>query len=429
MDEYMGWHVEWDVARHQPGGAVIGTWFAGMVWVVSACVWLAASGAGVAQQAEGFEWSWDREDAGRASGDAAPRLVEATEYRRLLQQNMELRKRLDTLTRNEDTTRTENDRLTLEIKALETKLGESVALAEQLRKSGAGDLELQKQLDQAEADKKKLLGDLASLNQRLTEVNKQLQERQSSLNEPQIPALGQIEMGAELFKTLEGENDLLRQKLVELESTRKAAVKEQEAIVAQTDEARARAAEALAEQERLERELGLAREEEAECRRTIDRLMEKLPGLEKELASLGRRIEEKNEELQRKEKELEMLTMELQRREHRLIKAERTATILENAHKEVAKARDREQRDVHFNMAAIYTRDGKVRDAEQQYLRALQIDPNDADAHYNLGILYDEELNDPERAAMHYRKYIQLNPNAADVDIVKGWLMNLELNR
>ena len=66
-------------------------------------------------------------------------------------------------------------------------------------------------------------------------------------------------------------------------------------------------------------------------------------------------------------------------------------------------------------------------EAEQEYLKALRIDPTDAFCHYNLGILYDDELGSKRRAAMHYRRYLLLAPYSPDVDHGQEWLNRLEM--
>jgi hypothetical protein len=53
----------------------------------------------------------------------------------------------------------------------------------------------------------------------------------------------------------------------------------------------------------------------------------------------------------------------------------------------------------------------------------------DADSHYNLGILYDEQFHDQRRAAVHYRRYLKLRPTAPDVDIVRNWLRDIDLDK
>ena len=123
------------------------------------------------------------------------------------------------------------------------------------------------------------------------------------------------------------------------------------------------------------------------------------------------------------------MEVELQKREQRLIKAERMTAVLEKARDDVAQVSERERRDMHYNMAVVYAKEGRLREAEGEYLRALQIDPNDPAVHYNLGILYDDELNDKGKAAMHYRKYLKLSPHGSDVDAVKSWLLKIEMGQ
>jgi tetratricopeptide (TPR) repeat protein len=76
----------------------------------------------------------------------------------------------------------------------------------------------------------------------------------------------------------------------------------------------------------------------------------------------------------------------------------------------------------------IYAREGRADDAEREYLNALRIDPNDADVHFNLGILYEEEKRDRHRAIRHYTKYLKLNPYGPDAEKVGLWIKQLEID-
>jgi tetratricopeptide (TPR) repeat protein len=66
----------------------------------------------------------------------------------------------------------------------------------------------------------------------------------------------------------------------------------------------------------------------------------------------------------------------------------------------------------------MYAKDGRPRDAESEYLRALEADSNDADVHYNLGILYDDELREEGKAAAHYSRFLKLNPHSGEAETV-----------
>jgi tetratricopeptide (TPR) repeat protein len=58
--------------------------------------------------------------------------------------------------------------------------------------------------------------------------------------------------------------------------------------------------------------------------------------------------------------------------------------------------------------------------------RAVEADPDFAEAHYNLGVLHDEAGN-PARAARHYRRYLELRPSAPDSVLVKSWLLDAQM--
>jgi tetratricopeptide (TPR) repeat protein len=71
-----------------------------------------------------------------------------------------------------------------------------------------------------------------------------------------------------------------------------------------------------------------------------------------------------------------------------------------------------------FREANSYTR------AEQSYLRALSINSNYANAHLNLGILYDVYLKRPDDALQQYKEYQRLG--GADDLRVLVWVADLE---
>ncbi len=67
---------------------------------------------------------------------------------------------------------------------------------------------------------------------------------------------------------------------------------------------------------------------------------------------------------------------------------------------------------------------GKFDKARQAYQQALQIDNNYADAHLNLGILFDIYLNDLPKAQEHYEKYQSLT-DGKDEQVSK-WITDIK---
>ena len=60
------------------------------------------------------------------------------------------------------------------------------------------------------------------------------------------------------------------------------------------------------------------------------------------------------------------------------------------------------------------------------YEKALRNNPYNADAHYNLGLLYEKTKSDPDKAIEHYQEYLKLSPDANDRDEVLGWIQRLQ---
>jgi Flp pilus assembly protein TadD len=66
-----------------------------------------------------------------------------------------------------------------------------------------------------------------------------------------------------------------------------------------------------------------------------------------------------------------------------------------------------------LDRAIAYARSGRAKDAILAFHKVLVMDPRSAEAHYNLGVLY-EELRDNDRAAGEYEAAIALNPAEAN---------------
>jgi tetratricopeptide (TPR) repeat protein len=65
---------------------------------------------------------------------------------------------------------------------------------------------------------------------------------------------------------------------------------------------------------------------------------------------------------------------------------------------------------------------GKFADAEAAYLRAIGAEPNYAQAHLNLGVLYDLYLQQPQKALEQFERYIEI---AGENKQVAGWVIEL----
>jgi len=59
-------------------------------------------------------------------------------------------------------------------------------------------------------------------------------------------------------------------------------------------------------------------------------------------------------------------------------------------------------------LGILYRRAGQLDDAHRFYEAALLHDPDYADAHWNLGILHDQYLSNPQLALQHYERFQEI---------------------
>ena len=80
----------------------------------------------------------------------------------------------------------------------------------------------------------------------------------------------------------------------------------------------------------------------------------------------------------------------------------------------------------HYNLGSAYAHAKLYDEAVDSYKKSLEFDPNNAEAHYNLGVLFMEVKLDPEKAINHFRKYLELNPKSEDRQGVEEWIQRLK---
>lgn len=78
--------------------------------------------------------------------------------------------------------------------------------------------------------------------------------------------------------------------------------------------------------------------------------------------------------------------------------------------------------DFFYNLGLERLRRGEFKQAEEAFLRAQQMNPADAEACYNLGVLYENYLGDRKKAIEYYQRYIDLAAGAEDTVQVKSWI-------
>ena len=119
------------------------------------------------------------------------------------------------------------------------------------------------------------------------------------------------------------------------------------------------------------------------------------------------------------------LVLALQKKEAQLQSALNEVARLRRWIEKIKKSSQSEKSTVHYNMGCMSKLYKQYSKAEQEFLKALAISPEDPNIHYNLGILYDDDLDNNEAAATHYERFLELSANEQDRAQVQEWLSSL----
>lgn len=76
-------------------------------------------------------------------------------------------------------------------------------------------------------------------------------------------------------------------------------------------------------------------------------------------------------------------------------------------------------------LGVLGRRQGRFGDAEQAYLRAIELQPDYAPAYYNLAVLYELYLPRPELALQNYERYLQVGGEEGASADVEKWVADL----
>lgn len=96
--------------------------------------------------------------------------------------------------------------------------------------------------------------------------------------------------------------------------------------------------------------------------------------------------------------------------------------ILAKKFDELEEVHQKDRATFFYNMGLSYSYVGLYKDAAIMYEKALEINPSDPATHYNLGIIYEEHLDQVARGVMHYREYIQYSQDETKRNQVKIWV-------
>jgi tetratricopeptide (TPR) repeat protein len=83
--------------------------------------------------------------------------------------------------------------------------------------------------------------------------------------------------------------------------------------------------------------------------------------------------------------------------------------------------------DTYYNIGIEALRKGDYPRAQQAFKQVLALNPDDPDASYNLGVLYDNYLINKKEALKYYLRYVNSASPSQDVETVRSWIKELEI--
>lgn len=247
------------------------------------------------------------------------------------------------------------------------------------------------------------------LDNTINELYNSIRNLQNKMSKLSVES-GELEVGKrnlqdELAKVIENGEKVEKEKEKnrnELESLLKL---KEENFKAELDSTKKRLTEFEKKSDKLAREL---KDVEEERMVDLDNMMKALVGKE---GAFKKIVEEKEREFRK----------QLEDKENELIKVKE-----ENVESLQVKKLKEDIKKIRFayyyNSGVLYSQNHQYEEAVREYLNALRIDENNAQVHYNLGIIFDGYGNNIERAVSHYEKYLELEPDAKDAGQVKKWL-------
>lgn len=80
----------------------------------------------------------------------------------------------------------------------------------------------------------------------------------------------------------------------------------------------------------------------------------------------------------------------------------------------------------HIGKARALYNQGAYPAAIEMYHKALELEPDNADAYLQLGIIYDDNLKDKEQAVYYYKKFLEYESDSEKSERVRGWIKKSE---
>lgn len=78
-----------------------------------------------------------------------------------------------------------------------------------------------------------------------------------------------------------------------------------------------------------------------------------------------------------------------------------------------------DEKEPHYVLGISRVNAMDYQGAVEAFEESLEVNPHSAAAHYQLGMLYENQENDPAAAIYHYERYLKYDPSAENADIIR----------
>lgn len=149
--------------------------------------------------------------------------------------------------------------------------------------------------------------------------------------------------------------------------------------------------------------------------------------VEKKLSSALKVINEKERDLDRNKLKLTRLNKSLAEYQSGAdLKFSEEKAAIEKKTVELEASLKKERGLYHYNLSVAYTQAKLYDEAIIECKKALDFNPDNAEAYYNLGLIYSKVIFNPEKAIFNYTNYLRLKPDAYDADEVTALIDDLK---
>jgi tetratricopeptide (TPR) repeat protein len=291
----------------------------------------------------------------------------------------------------------------------------------EFEKTGKENLEIKNNYNKLKEDNAKLQLDLQRMSQEKDNVAAQVRGLLTDRNlarelEGTVAKLKKdMETLAQEKQEILDRSLVLKEKFKDLSTLQKQLVKEKEQLQQELTKERDRSGV-----KKLERENAALKKENSETSSSLNRSLTDAQKAQDSVAKLSSDLKTANEKLAKFSKDYSEAVKKNKALEESALKLPAKFAEIARQNKVLIK----QTANTHYNLGVFYTKSKEYSRAAAEFEKAIELVPEDAYSHFNLGYIYAEYLVDRARAIEHFRQYLRLaKTDDKDVDWVKNYIL------